>query len=65
MQEYGCRILRIALVRGIWSGSQTSTQGGAEDSSVDRVDEEFGKLNSNAPADLARFAFLVGGWREV
>jgi Protein of unknown function (DUF1579) len=26
-------------------------------------DQDFGKLNPNAPAELSRFAFLVGRWR--
>jgi hypothetical protein len=28
-----------------------------------KVDREYGELNPKAPADLARFAFLVGRWR--
>jgi hypothetical protein len=28
-----------------------------------RVDQDFGKLNANAPAALSRFAFLIGRWR--
>ena len=30
---------------------------------MDRVVQEFGRLNPNAPAALVRFAFLVGSWR--
>jgi hypothetical protein len=30
---------------------------------MDQVDQEFGQPNPNAPAALARFAFLIGGWR--
>jgi hypothetical protein len=30
---------------------------------MDQIDEKFGRSNSNAPADLSRFAFLVGDWR--
>jgi hypothetical protein len=30
---------------------------------VDPVEQEFGTLNSNAPAALSRFAFLIGRWR--
>jgi hypothetical protein len=29
----------------------------------DQPDQNFGKLNPNAPAELSRFAFLVGSWR--
>jgi hypothetical protein len=28
-----------------------------------QIDQEFGKLNPNAPAALSRFAFLIGKWR--
>lgn len=28
-----------------------------------QVDQEFGKLNPNAPAALSQFAFLIGKWR--
>jgi hypothetical protein len=31
--------------------------------SMDRVEDEFGALNPRAPAELARFAFLIGRWR--
>ena len=30
---------------------------------MDQIDREFGTLNPNAPAALARFAFLIGRWR--
>jgi hypothetical protein len=30
---------------------------------MDQVDREFGQPNPNAPAALARFAFLIGRWR--
>jgi hypothetical protein len=30
---------------------------------MDHVEREFGKPNPNAPAELARFAFLIGSWR--
>ena len=30
---------------------------------MDRVDQEFGKPNPNAPAALSRFRFLIGRWR--
>lgn len=30
---------------------------------MDQVEQEFGKLNPNAPAALSRFAFLIGRWR--
>jgi hypothetical protein len=30
---------------------------------MDQVEQEFGKANANAPAALARFAFLLGRWR--
>ena len=30
---------------------------------MDQVDREFGHRNPNAPAALARFAFLIGRWR--
>ena len=30
---------------------------------MDQVDQEFGQPNPNAPAALARFAFLIGRWR--
>jgi hypothetical protein len=30
---------------------------------MDRVEQEFGKANPNAPAALSRFAFLIGRWR--
>ena len=30
---------------------------------MDQVEQEFGRLNPNAPAALSRFAFLIGGWR--
>jgi hypothetical protein len=35
----------------------------AENDPMDQVDQNFGKLNPNAPAALAQFAFLVGRWR--
>lgn len=28
-----------------------------------QTDHDFGKLNPNAPADLSRFAFLIGRWK--
>lgn len=28
-----------------------------------QTDHDFGTLNSNAPADLSRFAFLIGSWK--
>lgn len=28
-----------------------------------RVEQEYGKLNCNAPPELSRFAFLIGSWR--
>jgi len=34
----------------------------AEDRSMYKVNQEFGKLNPNAPAELSRFAFLIGNW---
>jgi hypothetical protein len=30
---------------------------------MDHLEREFGKPNPNAPAELARFAFLIGSWR--
>lgn len=30
---------------------------------MDQVEEKFGKSNPRAPAELSRFAFLVGRWR--
>jgi hypothetical protein len=33
-----------------------------EDRSMDQVKQEFGKLNPDAPAQLSRFAFLIGNW---
>ena len=30
---------------------------------MDQVEQEFGRLNPNAPSALSRFAFLIGGWR--
>ncbi len=30
---------------------------------MDQQDQNFGKLNSHAPAALSRFAFLIGKWR--
>jgi len=30
---------------------------------MEQIDQEFGKLNPNAPAALSRFAFLIGRWR--
>src|SRR5262245_10429852 len=30
---------------------------------MDLFDQEFGKLNPNAPAALSGFAFLIGRWR--
>jgi hypothetical protein len=30
---------------------------------MDQIDQEFGQPNPNAPAGLARFAFLIGRWR--
>jgi hypothetical protein len=35
----------------------------AKDSSMTQIAEEFGRPNTNAPAALSRFAFLVGKWR--
>jgi len=35
----------------------------AENDPMDQVDQNFGKLNPNAPAALSQFAFLVGSWR--
>ena len=32
-------------------------------SSMHQVKQEFGKLNTNAPAELSRFSFLIGNWR--
>jgi len=29
---------------------------------MDQVEREFGKANPNAPAELSRFAFLIGKW---
>jgi hypothetical protein len=34
-----------------------------EDRSMHQVKQEFGKLNPSAPAELSRFAFLIGKWR--
>ena len=33
-----------------------------EDRFMHQVKREFGKLNPNAPAELSRFAFLIGDW---
>jgi len=33
-----------------------------EDRSMHQVKQEFGKLNPNAPKELAKFAFLIGDW---
>jgi hypothetical protein len=30
---------------------------------MDQIEQEFGKINPNAPAALSRFAFLIGSWR--
>jgi hypothetical protein len=30
---------------------------------MDQVDQKFSKPNPNAPAELSRFAFLIGRWR--
>ena len=30
---------------------------------MDQINQECGQLNPNAPAALARFAFLIGSWR--
>jgi hypothetical protein len=30
---------------------------------MDRINQEFGKVNPNAPAELSQFAFLIGRWR--
>ena len=30
---------------------------------MDQIEQEFGKANRRAPAELARFAFLIGRWR--
>ena len=29
---------------------------------MDQIEQEFGKLNPNAPAELSQFAFLIGDW---
>ena len=29
---------------------------------MDRNDQQYGKANPNAPAELSRFAFLIGAW---
>ena len=34
-----------------------------DDHPMDQVKQEFGKPNPNAPAELSRFAFLIGNWR--
>lgn len=39
------------------------TEAAAEDDSMEQVEGKFGKPNPNAPAALARFAFLIGAWR--
>jgi hypothetical protein len=41
----------------------TQPAAAAEDYPMDQVDQEFEKLNSNAPVALSRFAFLIGRWR--
>jgi hypothetical protein len=33
-----------------------------EESSMDQSDQDFGRLNAKAPAELSRFAFLIGKW---
>src|SRR5579863_4195873 len=35
----------------------------AEKNPMQQVDQEFGRPNPHAPAELSRFAFLIGHWR--
>jgi Protein of unknown function (DUF1579) len=43
---------------------RSATEFAGEDSgTMKTVGQEYGKLNPNAPAELARFAFLIGKWR--
>jgi hypothetical protein len=39
------------------------TASAAEDNPMDQSGQEFGQVNSKAPAELSRFAFLIGKWR--
>jgi len=43
--------------------AQPTREPAEEDSqAMKRVEEEYGKLNRNAPPELSRFAFLIGKW---
>jgi hypothetical protein len=53
----------ILLTAFLLSFGSARWLGAAKDSSMTQIDEEFGKLNPKAPAELLRFAFLVGKWR--
>lgn len=44
-------------------GSTGAVKTVAETLSLNQVDQEFGKPNPKAPAELSHFAFLVGKWR--
>lgn len=34
-----------------------------EEGSMAQSDQDFGRLNPKAPAELSRFAFLIGKWK--
>ena len=54
-------VLLIVLLALI--GPARPAAGAAEENPMDQVDQEFGEPNPGAPAELSRFAFLVGRWR--
>ncbi len=56
--------LLAALVLSNVLLARPASESAEEDSQVmKRAAREYGKLNPNAPAELSRFAFLIGKWR--
>lgn len=55
------RSTRTAALNSRTIGNDTPTIVGL--SSMHSAEQEFGTANPNAPADLSRFAFLIGRWR--
>lgn len=60
-------LLAALLLAHVLSGvapAQTTKQPAGEDAqAMTRMEQEYGKLNANAPPELARFAFLIGNFR--
>jgi hypothetical protein len=57
------QLVGVLLSALLLNGATGAATAAAEEHGMNQVDQEFGQPNPHAPAELSRFAFLIGRWR--